>query len=273
MKQKFITFTALTSLALTLGVFPVSGDVANCKPIYGGGKSCVQDESLKIDTLVKNPGDNSFTDNLETGGDKYAPGQEIVFRVEVTNTGTSSLEDVEITNTLPSYVVFKSGQGTFDKNNNTLKLTISELQENDKKSFDIKANIAEQSKLPTQTGLTCLTNRVTAVSDNRRSMDNAQFCVQSVTEEESESAQNNDTDSMTKGGQKVSPESGLPTIPDTTRKGKSVYPAPVTDEVPSTGPGTLALIALIPTALAGGALRHFSSIRSNRGKSRFRRNA
>lgn len=223
-KLLLIVLFFVISLA-TAGVVSAQTET-NCTPIYGGGTSCVS-TGLVIDKKVKHPQVNTFVDNLTVNDPKYAPDQSIAFRINVTNTGTTDFAPVTITDTLPLYLTGVTGSGSFNVSNNTVTFTLDSLKAGETKSVEFQATTASESALPTNQGITCVTNKAQAQAANLASEDIASYCIQKQV---------------------------LADIP-TTKGGLPVYPEPTITETPKTGPEALAFAALVPGSALGYFLR------------------
>lgn len=199
-----------------------------CEPIYGGGQSCETSNKFTLDKKVMNPtstkgGSTNFVDNLSINDPKYAPSQTIVFELTVTNTGNSTLKEVIVTDTLPSYVAFVSGPGSYDKNSKVVTFKVTDLKAGESKRYTIEAKVVDASKIPGNSGIVCAVNQASAKYNGDESRDNSQFCIEK-----------------------------------TTKGGFPVQPAPKMTQTPSTGAESLALIGLIPAAAGGLFLRRRS---------------
>lgn len=226
----------LTTLAVTIfGLVMAGGSYASygseaCVPIYGGGQTCETSNKFVLDKKVLNPesmtkgGAEAFVDNLSINDPKYIPSQIIKFELSVTNTGTTTLDTLTLTDVLPSYITFVAGSGTYDKDSNTVKFNITNLNAGETRKYIIEGTVANAETLPGDQGITCLVNQASVTYSNDESRDNSQFCIEKT----------------------VTTKGGLP-----------VMPAPVITETPSTGPG-LALLGLIPAGLGGLILRRKS---------------
>jgi uncharacterized repeat protein (TIGR01451 family) len=123
-------FKAIIAFSFISLVLPgvVSADTnSNCTPVYGGGSSCNQ-TGLIIDKKVKHPQNNSFVDNLTVNDPKYNPDQPITFRISITNSGTTELKPLTVTDTLPAFLTGVSGPGSFDAGKNIVTFTVASLK-------------------------------------------------------------------------------------------------------------------------------------------------
>lgn len=207
--------------------FPKAYADTPCQPVYGGGQACSTSSNILLDKKVLNPKTNLMVDNLGINDPKYQPNFIATFQIKITNTGSNTLSKVDIKDIFPQYVSFISGDGSFDANTKTLFLSISNLNPNTTKTFNIFGRIAAKDQLPQ--GVVCVVNQATVIADNSQiSQDNAQFCIENIT-----------TEIKT---------SGFPIFPTNNIK-----------QTPATGPESLALFSLIPIGLTGFLLRRKSN--------------
>lgn len=223
-----LTFFAFAgAVSADSGVY--GGYGAPCQPIYGGGETCITVGSLLLNKTVQNPQTKAYVDNLSLSNDpKFGPNQKVEFRLSVTNTGDNTLSTVTVNDTLPSYLKFSSGPGTYDANSKTLTFDVFNLKANETRNFNVEAVVVDASGLPTAPAVNCVVNQAKATSGNSSSSDISQVCVQNTV------------------------------ATGTTKGGLPVMPAPKMSQTPATGAESLALVALIPSALAGFVLRRRS---------------
>lgn len=221
-----LTLTSL--LTIFLFVIPSKSYAGvSCQPIYGGGQTCVTSENILINKKVLNPSTNTLVDNLGINDPKYSPGFIVNFRLEVTNTGNTTINRVDVKDVFPQYIEFNSGPGNFDQNTKTLTFSLDNLAPNETRTSIIVGRVVASNQLPTS-GIVCVVNQAIAVtSSNDNSQDNAQLCIENKVPVQAV---------ITKGGFPI------------------LSPVPVGTS-PSTGPESLALFSLIPTGIAGWFLR------------------
>lgn len=234
MKKLTIAFLASLLLLTSAGLSNAAGTgygQSNCQVIYGGGEVCHNKITFTIDkkVLIPNKG-GSFVDNLGINDVKFQPSQQVTFKITVKNTGNKKIDKLDVKDTLPSYITFVSGVGTYDKNTNTLSYTISNLEKGSSNEQSFIGMITSADKLPQNQSVVCLTNAAQATDNNGiKASDTAGLCV----------------------------EKGIivkkPTPP--------VYDSVPVKKIPETGPEALSLIALIPAGLAGLALRKKSNLK------------
>lgn len=149
---------------------------ARCVDQYGGGQTCYEGE-LQVNKMVKNPESGNYTDNLYSNDVKYSPDQEIWFRVTIKNTGSDNLSNVEIKDRFPDYVLFDSGNGSWNATDKTLTWKIDNLSPNESKDYEIKGRIVGSGSLPNDAGTYCVNNYAEAKKDGKFASDTAYFCI------------------------------------------------------------------------------------------------
>lgn len=223
-------------IALSAGLMSLSSFVSiakadtSCQPIYGGGETCVQVGNITINKTVKNPSTGAFVDNLNVNDPKYSPTSTVPFQITVTNTGSGNIAKATVKDTLPNYVTFVSGPGSFDAGSKVLTFDVNNLGAGQSQTFTVQAKVVDSGSLPGDQSVTCVVNQVNVTADSMQSSDNSQFCVEK-------------------------PSQPAPT----TKGGLKVFPAPKVVSTPSTGPEMLSLVGLIPTGAIGMFLRKKSS--------------
>ncbi|MBI4097738.1 MAG: DUF11 domain-containing protein [Candidatus Levybacteria bacterium] len=219
-------YKAFTIVLVALfGLFLVSGaNAASCRPIYGGGENCLPDNTLSIDKKIASPIDSSFADNLD-GSQRFKADEVLNFQITVTNKGKKSLKNVEVKDSLPPYLTFVSGPGSYDQKSKSLTIKISELKANESRKYVLVASV---NAVPRNV---CLANYATVKASNSEADDNSKFCLLA--------------------------SQGVPLEPgQTTKGGLPLMPSPKgISQTPPTGPELISLLGLIPAFLAGAYLR------------------
>lgn len=259
MKQSFFT------LLCTLILFSLSSGVAfaayptdtNCQPIYGGGETCEPGVNISIDKKVINPATNKEVDNLSINDPKFKPGQNIIFNIYITNTGTTPIYDSELADVLPKYITFSSVNTTNSLEKGVVYASVTSLKPGETKAFQVKGKIKAAKDLPSDKGIICDINTVTVSNEDISDGDKAGFCIQQdVTVTITPTTVPGNPTSSTVTAPTTAPALGkVVVIPGKTKGGQPVYEAPKTVETPETGPELLGLLGFIPTALGGHFLR------------------
>lgn len=222
--MKKTLYTILISAALLSGLSLMSSNAyADCQPIYGGGQTCANNFSIQKFVQTPGKGGGSFVNNLSINDPRFAPSQTVTFQIEVKNTGSQQIPTLTITDAFPQFLTFVSGPGSFDTSSKVLTFTVNNLDAGKSQTFTVSGKVAESGALPTNTGIMCLINQVSATDSNGMTNgSSSQFCVEKKVLGASE---------------------------------PQIFAAPKVVTTPATGPEMLPLLALIPGGLGGLILR------------------
>ena len=170
MNKKSLAFV----LPVVAGAFILSTAQASaavrCETQYGGGETCVRTGELQIDKEVLNPDSGSFVDNLGASDHLFRTAEELTFRLKIKNVGDDTLFDIDVTDTLPSYLFFSGGSAS--------SFNIDSLNPGASYEKEIKATVVSESQLPGDKSLICTVNTAEAEANNgEHDRDTAQFCI------------------------------------------------------------------------------------------------
>lgn len=149
-----------------------------CVPVYGGGVQCPRAGQVLVEKKVRNPATNIFVDNLGLSDPKYLPQQIVTFQITVKNSGDDTLPNVTVTDTLPQFIDFSSGPGSFDGSTRTLNFTVSNIAGGTSQTFEVKARVVHVAALPAEKSIICPVNVVDASSNAQKDHDESQFCIE-----------------------------------------------------------------------------------------------
>lgn len=255
-------------------------DPAKCQPIYGGGDSCVKTPNIEVNKTVQNPKNQSYVDNLGVADAKFAPTQVVPFKITVKNTSDVKLTNIVIKDVMPQTLDFSGGIGDFDAKTRTLTIKLETLDGGEVRDFYVQGKVVAKDKLPADQGVSCIVNQAIVTAADKTAQDNAQFCIEKdITPPVTKTNPVYPNQPVTKGGQPVAPnqpttKGGQPATPGTTttkggqpavanpttsKGGLPVYPPTKATTTPETGPESIALFGLIPSAVGGMLLRRKSN--------------
>ena len=225
-KNTFSTLVLTGAFLATAGSSIAAGDyygTSNCQVIYGGGEVCNNEVDFTINKMVGVPSKSDFAENLNVNDSNYTADATIPFKIIVTNTGKNKINHIKVTDTLPSYLTYVSGGGTWDQNARTITFDLNGLEAGKSQQYIINTKVVSENQLPKDKASLCVINQVNAIEDNgAKAQDSSQVCITKV----------------------VVPQKNVP-----------VYPSVPVKTVPNTGPEMLPLLGLIPAGLAGLVLR------------------
>lgn len=138
-----------------------------CETQYGGGEVCVKTGELLIYKEVLNPRTNEFVDNLDITTYKFAPGEEITFKLKIKNVGDATFSKVWVKDSLPSYLEVVSG---------SLEFEITDLNPGETEEREIKVKVFSDDRFPKNLTI-CEDNLGEVWSGDERDKDTAQVCL------------------------------------------------------------------------------------------------
>lgn len=170
--------SAVTIISPLTGVFADGTYGAGCTSVYGGGVNCPRVGQVLINKTVKNPSTGIFVDNLGPADPKYRTQEVVTFQITVKNSGDQSMDSVTVKDTLPQYVDFMTGPGTYDANSKVLTFTVNNLDAGSTQTFEVKGRTTHPAVLPADKNVICPVNVADAQSGDQKDHDEAQFCIE-----------------------------------------------------------------------------------------------
>ncbi|MBP6882694.1 MAG: hypothetical protein KBC15_04045 [Candidatus Levybacteria bacterium] len=243
--------SAPTSVALA-SVVPTPAAI--CSPIFGGGPTCQQSDLITLNKKVLSPKvaankgatftDNDFVENVAQKDTRYTPNTPTAFRLYVTNKTNKELKDVVVSDVFPqNFLTFVTGNGTFDVKTHTFTTKIT-LKAQETRKITIQVLTATKDDIIKSNAPLCTVNVATAVVNKKTSQDNSMLCVALEQDASPISSFSNQT---TPKANPAQTKGGLPVV--------SPIASNQMQKAPSTGPGMLALVGLVPVGLLGHYLR------------------
>ena len=217
---------SLAAVAIVANSSFAAGE-SNCQIVYGGGEVCPPKQvKFVINKQVQNvgKGGGNFVENLTINDPRFAPNQNINFKIIIENTGDTDITNLNVVDNFGEFLSFVAGVGNTNVGAKQISYIVGKLEKGKKMEFLITAKTAESDKLPANQAITCVTNNVNAQApDGVSAEDNAQVCIEKQVL-----------------GAQPTPQ---------------IFEKPTIKELPPTGPELGLLAALIPTGLAGIYLR------------------
>uniref|UniRef100_A0A7C4RAN2 DUF11 domain-containing protein n=1 Tax=candidate division CPR3 bacterium TaxID=2268181 RepID=A0A7C4RAN2_UNCC3 len=181
MKNLFLRLILIVNTIIILGeVFSPGKTLADggCVPVYGGGVECPKAGQVLVDKKVRNPASGVFVDNLGLYDPKYLPEQIVTFQITVKNSGDETISNLQVVDTLPQFVDYMSGPGSYDNTSRKLSFNVSNLGAGISQVFQIKGRVSHQAALPEEKSTICPVNVVDASFGSQKDHDESQFCVE-----------------------------------------------------------------------------------------------
>lgn len=164
-KLSTILIVAALFLVLSLFAMPAKATVY-CDTQYG--EVCREIEIL-IDKMVWDPANGKFVDNLGINDYKFAPDEEITFRLEIKNVGDETFAEIDVRDYLPDYLEHVSGDIDFE---------IKDLDPGETETREFKAKVVSADKFPSDESIICVVNRAEAWNGDEKDEDTAQVCME-----------------------------------------------------------------------------------------------
>lgn len=176
MKNKGLILSLTGLLAsVSFGAGTVFADM--CTTQYGGETDC-QPSDLTVNKQVKNPSNSIFVENLTTTDYTFKPGTDVLYRLTVKNGSGETFDPITVKDTLPTYLEFVSGPGTYNKDSRTLEFKLEKMIAGESRTVEVLAKVVGADQFPAGKSLFCVTNVAEASAKNRRDSDSAQVCLQ-----------------------------------------------------------------------------------------------
>ncbi len=176
--------TKNTLLAIGLGIgfltLSASSVSAGCTNSYGTSVECPAN-NLVVNKKVRHPVNMTvFVENLTSNDTAYSPTDTVEYDIAVSNTSNVDYSEVTVSDTLPSYLTFIAGPGTYNASTKVLTFVLPDLKAGTTVHTRFTARVAESSAFPAANDLTCdIKNYVKATGpDGKTSEDTASLCVQ-----------------------------------------------------------------------------------------------
>lgn len=135
--KSFLT-VSLVAGAILSSVNSVSAAV-RCETQYGGNQVCVTTGELQIDKEILDPRDSSYKDNLYVTDYRFQTADFVTFRLTIKNVGDDTLRDIEVVDTLPSFLFYTGGSVS--------GYTKDALNPGDTWTIEVKTQIVSESQL------------------------------------------------------------------------------------------------------------------------------
>lgn len=176
-KQSIVLSLVACVAGLTSFATPVYADM--CTTQYGGTTTCSPSD-LTINKQVFNPVTKKYVENLTTTDPTFTPTSEVTYRLIVHN-GSGETFQANVKDTLPPYLSFVAGPGTYNKDTRILEFKLENLIAGETRNVDILAKVANANAFPAGKSLFCVVNVAEVRALNRFDSDSAQVCLQNGT--------------------------------------------------------------------------------------------
>jgi len=139
--------------------------------------------SILIDKTVAthnddNTNSNNYVDNLSPSDSRFHAGNDVYFKIRVKNTSNRNLNAVWVKDFVPTYILPLEGPGGWNVDNRTISWNAGDFNVDEEKTYYLKMRVYDNSLLPSDKGLICVTNNSEARNDVAYDDDAAQICIE-----------------------------------------------------------------------------------------------
>jgi uncharacterized repeat protein (TIGR01451 family) len=172
-------YIAIALFAYLVSATAVSADYG-CAP-YGG--ECPTASQIVVDKMIKDPRSKGdvYVDNLILSDYVFSPGEDMIFKITVKNTGNKTVDNVKVFDTVPTVNNYVLLSGDSRESIRELTRDLGSLSADETKTWFIRMRVKPAGELPA--GTTCgdphAINRVQVSADTMpNTYDASSFCVQ-----------------------------------------------------------------------------------------------
>ncbi len=165
----------LTAVLAAISLFVVLKPVSVMADSYSSDDNR---KTLSIDKKIRSLNWNYYVDNISNTKKVFYNGELVEFKIKVTNTGTTNMKNIKVTDKLPSFLKLVFFPGTYNSTDNKIEWTINELNAGHSQEFLIRAKIDKATEVKT---LTKETNVALASVDEINEKDDAIYYIKSGT--------------------------------------------------------------------------------------------
>lgn len=168
----FVSSIIVAALAFTAQPANASGYGS-----YGCTGDCTTPNDLTINKQVYDPIKKVYVENLGPTDANFTAGTEVQYKLKVTN-GSGETMNVTVEDTLPQYMSWIGGDGTYNKGSNKVTMKIDNMIAGTSTELVVLAKVADAKDLPAKSEF-CVTNTAKATSPARPNGDDdtAQACI------------------------------------------------------------------------------------------------
>lgn len=135
-------------------------------------------KTLSIDKKIRSLNWSYYVDNISSAKKIFRNEELVEFKIKVTNTGTTNMKNIKVTDKLPPFLKLVFFPGTYNSADNKIEWTIDELNAGHSQEFLVRAKIDKANEVNT---LTKETNVVLASVDEINEKDDAIYYIKNGT--------------------------------------------------------------------------------------------
>lgn len=181
MYKKLITaFVTIASLFVFAAVLSPANAGKNCDSY---GRNCPRESYLVIDKYIRDPrvSGDVYVDNLTYNDYRFAPGEDVVFKVVVKNVGDKTIHNVRISDTIPDVTYFLMLSGDTNPDMREITKDWGSVAPNEIREWYFRVRVKPASQIGDTVvcGSPYAINRAVVRGDDvSDSYDSASFCVE-----------------------------------------------------------------------------------------------
>src|SRR3990167_8559673 len=178
--NKFIATLLFSAVLFGTVASTANAAGSNCQAIYGCGEVCNEQVKFTINKLVQKPNKGGeFVENLTASDPRFAPDQNVNFKIVIENTGSREIASLNVVDTFPQFLSFVAGVGNANVGAKQINFVISNFKAGQKVEYVLTAKTGSAGELPANQAITCVTNNVVATASNgATASDNSQLCIE-----------------------------------------------------------------------------------------------
>jgi len=108
-------------------------------------------KTLSIDKKIRSLNWNYYVDNISSAKKIFRNEEIVEFKIKVTNTGTTNMKNIKVTDKLPPFLKLIFFPGTYNSTDNKIEWTINELNAGNSQEFLVRAKIDKANEVNTLT--------------------------------------------------------------------------------------------------------------------------
>lgn len=139
-------FLAVTFAVLAMGSFSFPASVK-----ADSYSSDDNRKTISVDKKLRSIWDSEYVDNISSSTRIFAEDQVVEFKIKVTNTGTTNMKNIKVTDELPPFLSLIFYPGTYDSTTNKVEWSIYELNAGNSQEFLVRAKIDKSEYVKTAT--------------------------------------------------------------------------------------------------------------------------
>lgn len=161
-------------LAATLALLVVGSSLNPTKVKADSYSSEDNRKTLSIDKKLRSIFSSEYVDNISSSTKVFAQGEIVEFKIKVTNTGTTRMKNIKVTDELPPFLKLIFFPGIYNSTDNKIEWTIDELNAGNSQEFLVRAKIDKAENVKT---LAKETNVAKASVDGINEKDDATYYI------------------------------------------------------------------------------------------------